>query len=413
MPGSEIVSGPAGIHYILAFDHGSVSAGRKLKSGCGQPCNLQLAALNLQPVTNWRLMLHYKLVPVLAFSIDPSVFWPYAAGAAILAVGLPIVMLGHVRRAHGLDKLTAFGPLLFAVAMAVFGADHFVSAKFVASIVPSFIPWHLFWAYFVGVALIAGALSFATTILWRLAAGSFALMFLIFELTMHIPNLIAVPHSKPRLILLLRDIPFLAAGLAFAASRMRVAATPGAPRTAESEMRGTESEIPGTDPKMPGALLSNSARKRLVTVACALMAIPIGFFGIEHFLNPHFAPGIPQDDPRLTIPMPNWLPMHLFWIYLTGSIFVISAIALITLRYARPAALLIGATVLLMVALVYIPVTIARAGDVNNGLNYVCIHFALAGAALMLAGSLPSHSAASAGAPEKEPALDQVATSSS
>jgi len=369
-------------------------------------------------------MAYYKLVPVLAFSIAPSVFWPYAAGAAILVIGLPVVILGAARRARGPDKLTAFGPLLFAIAMAVFGADHFVTARFVASIVPSFIPWHLFWAYFVGAALIVGALSFATTIQSRMAAASFALMFLIFELTMHIPNLIAAPHSKPRLILLLRDIPFLAAGLAFAASHpwrkmascagpteWRAAATPGAPRAADSEMHGTESEIPGTDSKMHGALLSTRARKTVLAVACFLMAIPIGFFGIEHFLNPHFAPGIPQDDPRLTIPMPNWLPAHVFWIYLTGSIFLISAIGLITLRYARPAALLIGATVLLMVALVYIPITIVRAGDVNNGLNYLCIHFALAGAALMLAGSLPSHAAALTGVPEKEQAMDRVATS--
>jgi uncharacterized membrane protein len=362
-------------------------------------------------------MHHYKLVPVLAFSIDPSVFWPYAAGSAILVIGLPVVTRA-ARRARGFDRLTAFGPLLFAIAMAVFGADHFVTAKFVASIVPSFIPWHLFWAYFVGVALIAGALSFATTILWRLAAGSFALMFLIFELTMHIPNLIAVPHSKARLTLLLRDIPFLAAGLAFAASRpwrkMVSCARPtelpdAAAPTAQS---ATEPEMPGIQPEMPGASFPLRARKGLVAAACFLMAIPIGVFGVEHFLNPHFAPGIPQDDPRLTIPMPSWLPAHSFWIYLTGSIFVLSAIALITLRYARPAALLIGATVLLMVALVYIPVTIARAGDVNNGLNYLCIHFALAGAALMLASALPSHSAALAGVPEKEPALDRVATSS-
>jgi uncharacterized membrane protein len=371
-------------------------------------------------------MAYYEFVPVLAFSIDPSVFWPYAAGAAILAVGLPIAMMSAARRARGFDRLTAFGPLLFAIAMAVFGADHFVTAKFVASIVPSFIPWHLFWAYFVGVALIAGALSLATTIQSRLAAASFALMFLIFELTMHIPNLIAVPHSKPRLILLLRDIPFLAAGLAFAASpswrkmvscarptEFRDAATPGAQSATERDLPGTESEIPGTDPKMPGALLSTRARKRLVAVACFLMAIPIGVFGVEHFRNPHFAPGIPQDDPRLAIPMPNWLPAHVFWIYLTGSIFLLSAIALVTLRYARPAALLIGATVLLMTALVYIPVTIARAGDVNNGLNYLCIHFALAGAALMLASALPSRSAALTSVSEKEPAMDRVATSSS
>jgi len=282
--------------------------------------------------------------------------------------------------------------------MAVFGADHFVTARFVASIIPSFIPWHLFWAYFVGAALIVGALSLATTIRWRLAAALFAVMFLVFELTMHIPNLIAVPHSKARLTLLLRDIPFLAACLAFAASRSQVDATPGAP--------------PGTEREMPRALLSTLAHKRLVAVACFLMAIPIGAFGIEHFLNPHFAPGIPQDDPRLAIPMPSWLPAHAFWIYLTGSIFVLSAIALVTWRYARPAALLIGATMLVMIALVYIPITISRAADVNNGLNYLCIHFALAGAALMLASALSSRSAALAGVPEKEPAMDRVATSS-
>jgi uncharacterized membrane protein len=336
-------------------------------------------------------MAYYRLVPVLAFSIDPSVFWPYAAGAAILVIGLPVVMTGAARRARGFDKLTAFGPLLFGIPMAVFGADHFVTARFVASIVPSWIPGHLFWAYFVGVALFAGALSFATTIQWRLAAASFALMFLIFELTMHIPNLIAVPHSKARLILLLRDIPFLAAGLAFAASQARVAATPGA---------------------ASGDSFSPLARKRLVAVACFLMAIPIGVFGIDHFLNPNFAPGIPQDDPALTIPMPSWLPAHVLWVYLTGAIFVLSAIALITRRYARPAAVLTGATILVIIALVYIPLTIARAADVNNGLNYLSIHFALAGSVLMLAGALSSQSAALSGVPETEPpVMHRVANS--
>jgi uncharacterized membrane protein len=318
-------------------------------------------------------MAYYNRLPVLAFSIDPLVFWPYVAGGAILVIGLPVVIMGAARRARGLDKLAAFGPLLFAIAMAVFGADHMVTSRFVASIVPHWIPWRLFWAYFVGLALLAGALSLATTILWRLAAGSFALMFLIFELTMHIPNLVAVPHDKARLILMLRDLPFLAGCLAFAASQTREAATPGAPSRPE--------------PEMPGALFSPLARKRLVAVACFLMAIPIGFFGIEHFLNPGFAPGIPQDDPALTVPMPSWLPAHVLWIYLAGSVFVLSAIAMMTRRYARPASLLIGATVLVIIILVYIPLTIARAADVGNGLNYLSIHFALAGSVLMLAGA--------------------------
>jgi uncharacterized membrane protein len=290
--------------------------------------------------------------------------------------------------------------------MAVFAADHFVTARFVAGIIPSWIPWRLFWAYFVGVGLFAGALSLATTIRWRWAAALFALMFLIFELTMHIPNLVAVPHSKARLTLLLRDIPLLAGCLAFAASQSHEAARPGARSGVRS---GALLRAPARFSPLAGRQL---AARRLVAVACFLFAIPVAVFGVEHFLNPDFAPGIPQDNPALKIPMPSWLPAHVLWIYLTGSIFLLSAIAIITRRYGRTASVLIGATILVIIALVYIPLTIGRAADVDGGLNYLCIHFALAGSALMLAGALPSHSAALAGVPEMEPAgIDRVASS--
>ena len=65
---------------------------------------------------------------------------------------------------------------MFAIAMAVFGANHFVAASFVAKIVPSWIPGRLFWAYFVGLALLATAPSLATTIKWRLAAALLGFM---------------------------------------------------------------------------------------------------------------------------------------------------------------------------------------------------------------------------------------------
>ncbi|MGH9823541.1 MAG: hypothetical protein ACREDR_09850, partial [Blastocatellia bacterium] len=323
-----------------------------------------------------------------------SVFWPYAAGAAILLIGLPVVILGAARRARGLDKLVAFGPLMFGIGMAVFGGDHYVGAKFVATIVPSWIPWHLFWTYFVGTALIAGALSLATTIQWRLAAGSYALMLLIFWLTIHLPNFIAKPSSPGRLTLLVREILLLAGCLAFAASHVREVregATPG-PRS--------------------GALLSPAASKRVVSVACVLLAITIGDFGVQHFLHPGSAPGYPQDDPTVKIAIPSWIPAHAFWMYLVGSIFVLGAIGLLTLRYARPAAVLIGATTVVLIALVYIPHTIASASDIVRGLNYLAIHFAMAGSAFMLASALPSPAAASVGVPEMEPAgMDRVARS--
>jgi uncharacterized membrane protein len=51
------------------------------------------------------------------------------------------------------------GRFLLALPMMIFGIEHFVFAKFVATLVPTWIPWHMFWTYFVGVALIASGLA--------------------------------------------------------------------------------------------------------------------------------------------------------------------------------------------------------------------------------------------------------------
>jgi hypothetical protein len=45
--------------------------------------------------------------------------------------------------------------------------------------------------------------------------------------------------------------------------------------------------------------------------------------------------------------------------------------------------------VLVLILFVYIPQTIAKASDIVTGLNYLSIHFALAGAAFFLASAMP------------------------
>jgi len=54
------------------------------------------------------------------------------------------------------------------------------------------------------------------------------------------------------------------------------------------------------------------------------------------------------------------------------------------------AASVLGLTVLALMVLVYIPLTLSKASDIANGLNYLAIHFALAGAAFLLALALPA-----------------------
>jgi uncharacterized membrane protein YphA (DoxX/SURF4 family) len=87
------------------------------------------------------------------------------------------------------------GRLLFAVSLVVFGAQHFLYGPFVATLVPSFLPGHLFWAYFVGVAFVATALSLATGVQARLAATLLGLMFLLWEVLLHLPRAFAARHD--------------------------------------------------------------------------------------------------------------------------------------------------------------------------------------------------------------------------
>ena len=67
-----------------------------------------------------------------------------------------------IARARGIDKIVALTYLCFAIPLAVFGAEHLSSGKFMVNMVPSYMPWRLFWVYFVGFALIAASLSIAT-----------------------------------------------------------------------------------------------------------------------------------------------------------------------------------------------------------------------------------------------------------
>jgi uncharacterized membrane protein len=297
-----------------------------------------------------------------------NVFWPYFAGASVFVLGLAMVNKNEVRQAQGIDRLIAFGPVFFATGMAIFGADHLTAAKFVATIVPSWMPGRLFWAYFVGVALIAAAVSLATRLRWQLAAAMLGIMIFLFVLMIHIPNVIATPQDKTRFTVLLRDLALSAGALGFAAWRN------GQERDAEREMQNSRLGM---------------LRHTILTLTRLVMAVSIAVFGVDQILNPTFAPGIPQEG-VFFITMPEWIPAHVFWAYFSGTIFLICAAGLTTGKYAHSAATILGVTVLVLIALVYAPRMISRASDIAGGLNYVAIHFALCGAALLLARALPA-----------------------
>lgn len=123
---------------------------------------------------------------------------PWTSGAEVMALGAAaLVLAGELELSNSMswESLVLVGRFLFAAGLVVVGVQHFLYAKFIATLIPHWIPGHLFWAYFVGVAFIAAALSLVTKIQGRLAAALLGLMFLLWVIVLHIPRVVSAPHN--------------------------------------------------------------------------------------------------------------------------------------------------------------------------------------------------------------------------
>jgi uncharacterized membrane protein len=76
-----------------------------------------------------------------------------------------------------------------------FGIDHFLYKEFVATIVPDWIPWHMFWTYFAAVALIGSGVCILFKILIRQISMLLGIMLLIWFVILHIPRAVADPDG--------------------------------------------------------------------------------------------------------------------------------------------------------------------------------------------------------------------------
>jgi uncharacterized membrane protein len=84
----------------------------------------------------------------------------------------------------------------FALCMPAFGVVHFLYPAAVASWVPGWLPGHMFWAYFTGVAHCAAGLAILTGVLASLASRLFAIMLSSWVLIVHIPRVMATPRDR-------------------------------------------------------------------------------------------------------------------------------------------------------------------------------------------------------------------------
>ncbi|HEX3821644.1 MAG TPA: hypothetical protein VHW45_15025 [Candidatus Sulfotelmatobacter sp.] len=262
-----------------------------------------------------------------------------------------------VAQAHGLDKIVALSNLCFAIPLAAFGAEHISAAQGIKNAVPAYMPWHLFWAYFVGFALIAASLSIATKVGVRWSGLLFGIMMFLFVAMIHLPGALT-DHQRTSWVVVFREPSFAAGAWLLSAS-----ATNG------WQARG---------------------KSALIIIGRVIIGITAIFFSVQQFLHPTLAYGVPLEKP-----MPGWIPAPGIIGYLTAAILLIAGICILLAQKTRLAATYLGTWILLLVIFVYGPILVTSLMDPSTavkveGLNYFADTLLFAGAILALAKATTS-----------------------
>jgi uncharacterized membrane protein len=291
------------------------------------------------------------------FVVSRTVVSMCSAGILLFLIALWAAKT-DVTQARGLDKIVALSNLCFAIPLAVFGALHLSGVEFVLPLVPPYMPWRLFWAYFVGVALLAASLSIATKIQVRWSGLLFGFMMLLFVVTLDIKGVLAHPRDRHVWTYVLREMSFAGGGWILAGTALR------------EQGRG-------------------QSQSALITVGRLIIAIAATFYGIEHFLHPAGVPGLPLEKNT-----PLWIPARLLIDYLTGAILLTAGVSILLAKKTRMAATYLGTWILLLVLFIYGPILIASLADPGNdvkidGINYFADTLLFGGAILALASASP------------------------
>jgi len=253
-----------------------------------------------------------------------------------------------------MNRLTTIGRLFIALAMMVFGIQHFIYLEFVTRIfppLPLWIPGHAILACIFGAFLCvtSAAILFGThgRMLTLLLGCTALILFAAFRL--------------PALLADLSDA-FLwvnsGKAMVLAGANFLVAGSLANPVAITAQKR------------------SMNALERLIPLGRFFLAGFLILAGVIHFIYPQF----------VAVLIPDWIPAHMFFAYFTGTALITGGIGIIVPWTTRLAASLSGLMIFLWVVLLHIPRAYANFHD-SNETTAAFEALAMCGAAILVAVS--------------------------
>jgi uncharacterized membrane protein len=260
-----------------------------------------------------------------------------AAGVVVLAAGC-VLARARVAAESGMGKVLALGPVCAAAPLAVFSMEHFFAPHDLVGIVPKWLPWPMFWVYFVGAALVSAGISFMVWVCVRWSAALLAALFFIIVATIDLPDLRAGFHDRIFWILTVREMSFAGGAMVLAGS------------------------VWPDDFRSSG----HWAGAAFLRVGRTIVALVMIFYAIEHFLHPLHVLGVPLE--KIT---PAWMPAPAVIAYVVGIALLVGGVGLLIPRMVRGSAAGAGTVLLLLVLFFYSAILWSefRSNPVE-GLNY-------------------------------------------